>query len=172
MFLPVFAQSVTGVGAMAAGFILASMSITWPLSSSMSGRLYLRIGFRNTALCGILIVIIGAGSFLLMSFPGPVWVLVAIQMTLGAGFGLITTPLMVGVQSTVEWGQRGVVTGTNMFSRYFGQSLDRKSTRLNSSRVRISYAVFCLKKKKKQINNPKNNITAHLSHSHQEDQIF
>src|SRR3989442_8037704 len=27
--------------------------------------------------------------------------------------------------------------------------LDRKSTRLNSSHVRISYAVFCLKKKKR-----------------------
>src|SRR6202044_516420 len=27
-------------------------------------------------------------------------------------------------------------------------SLDRKSTRLNSSHVRISYAVFCLKKKR------------------------
>src|SRR5690606_41841065 len=27
--------------------------------------------------------------------------------------------------------------------------LDRKSTRLNSSHVKISYAVFCLKKKKK-----------------------
>src|SRR3989442_4980158 len=32
--------------------------------------------------------------------------------------------------------------------------LDRKSTRLNSSHVRISYAVFCLKKKK--------HATAHL----------
>src|SRR5690349_23990388 len=31
------------------------------------------------------------------------------------------------------------------------QALDRKSTRLNSSHVEISYAVFCLKKKKKQI---------------------
>src|SRR3989442_10897696 len=29
---------------------------------------------------------------------------------------------------------------------------DRKSTRLNSSHVRISYAVFCLKKKKNIIN--------------------
>src|SRR5438874_5716843 len=28
---------------------------------------------------------------------------------------------------------------------------DRKSTRLNSSHVEISYAVFCLKKKKKEI---------------------
>src|SRR5690625_5180706 len=30
----------------------------------------------------------------------------------------------------------------------FTQELDRKSTRLNSSHVAISYAVFCLKKKK------------------------
>src|SRR3989442_7337773 len=38
--------------------------------------------------------------------------------------------------------------------RQLGQhrEADRKSTRLNSSHVRISYAVFCLKKKKKQNN--------------------
>src|SRR5688572_32599849 len=35
--------------------------------------------------------------------------------------------------------------------------LDRKSTRLNSSHSQISYAVFCLKKKKKK--KPKTNIT-------------
>src|SRR5436309_15956116 len=31
------------------------------------------------------------------------------------------------------------------------EARDRKSTRLNSSHVKISYAVFCLKKKKKKI---------------------
>src|SRR3712207_7766006 len=35
------------------------------------------------------------------------------------------------------------------FTRNF--VVDRKSTRLNSSHANISYAVFCLKKKKKQI---------------------
>src|SRR3712207_8851452 len=33
------------------------------------------------------------------------------------------------------------------------EQLDRKSTRLNSSHANISYAVFCLKKKKEQIRN-------------------
>src|SRR3712207_8924357 len=33
------------------------------------------------------------------------------------------------------------------------EALDRKSTRLNSSHANISYAVFCLKKKKKHYNN-------------------
>src|SRR4051812_49789731 len=38
---------------------------------------------------------------------------------------------------------------------------DRKSTRLNSSHMSISYAVFCLKKKKKT-----QNICMHRSHTH------
>src|SRR5690606_39498960 len=33
---------------------------------------------------------------------------------------------------------------------HLARNLDRKSTRLNSSHVKISYAVFCLKKKKNQ----------------------
>src|SRR5438874_5392689 len=36
---------------------------------------------------------------------------------------------------------------------------DRKSTRLNSSHVEISYAVFCLKKKKDQSVEPKDSAT-------------
>src|SRR2546427_5807342 len=36
---------------------------------------------------------------------------------------------------------------------------DRKSTRLNSSHSQISYAVFCLKKKKKNKNNETFNIS-------------
>src|SRR2546427_6824589 len=34
-----------------------------------------------------------------------------------------------------------------------GRRVDRKSTRLNSSHSQISYAVFCLKKKKRQREN-------------------
>src|SRR2546430_4047681 len=40
---------------------------------------------------------------------------------------------------------------------------DRKSTRLNSSHSQISYAVFCLKKKKKK--------TSRIQHSHQKSPI-
>src|SRR5205085_4073807 len=44
-------------------------------------------------------------------------------------------------------------TYTNVTAQGFGRItaiLDRKSTRLNSSHSQISYAVFCLKKKKKK----------------------
>src|SRR5436305_9286335 len=46
-------------------------------------------------------------------------------------------------------GAAGLRPGRCIFGMGMGNSadLDRKSTRLNSSHVRISYAVFCLKKK-------------------------
>src|SRR2546427_11554235 len=39
--------------------------------------------------------------------------------------------------------------GQGSWARGAGWGVDRKSTRLNSSHSQISYAVFCLKKKKK-----------------------
>src|SRR5690348_18093661 len=47
------------------------------------------------------------------------------------------------------------------------QSRDRKSTRLNSSHPSISYAVFCLKKKKKQNKYHKIQLTKHAQKSTQ-----
>src|SRR2546430_9579921 len=56
-------------------------------------------------------------------------------------------------RSILRHGTGGSVTRT---SRSRGKAAspatkDRKSTRLNSSHSQISYAVFCLKKKKKQV---------------------
>src|SRR5437868_9271136 len=46
----------------------------------------------------------------------------------------------------------------------FGEDGDRKSTRLNSSHVSISYAVFCLKKKKKKNTLLNISIVYHITH--------
>src|SRR5690349_23685316 len=56
----------------------------------------------------------------------------------------------------VVWVMRGrnhdTQVGTHR-ARQHADGRDRKSTRLNSSHVEISYAVFCLKKKKKKKQN-------------------
>src|SRR5438874_6349632 len=58
--------------------------------------------------------------------------------------------------------QRNVIRVAVLYLVVSWLVLDRKSTRLNSSHVEISYAVFCLKKKKRKnnkidINNSNNN---------------
>src|SRR2546426_4473205 len=45
-------------------------------------------------------------------------------------------------------------------------AVDRKSTRLNSSHLVISYAVFCLKKKKKNRCTSKSCCLTHKRHDH------
>src|SRR3712207_7469518 len=47
--------------------------------------------------------------------------------------------------------------------RYQLTLLDRKSTRLNSSHANISYAVFCLKKKKKYTIHSSSEFISHLT---------
>src|SRR2546430_4676463 len=54
------------------------------------------------------------------------------------------------IRPTFEVADIPRVQGDRFLDRY-RSSLDRKSTRLNSSHSQISYAVFCLKKKKKQV---------------------
>src|SRR3712207_8110825 len=53
------------------------------------------------------------------------------------------------VKGKVEADVHAAVTEVAVGGR--GHPVDRKSTRLNSSHANISYAVFCLKKKKKKI---------------------
>src|SRR5437868_7928470 len=50
-------------------------------------------------------------------------------------------------EGTVEFEGQRLYTGSSQAQAHIRNTQDRKSTRLNSSHVSISYAVFCLKKK-------------------------
>ncbi|ART81072.1 MFS transporter [Oceanisphaera avium] len=122
-YLPTFTQAVYGLNAISAGLVLAAISIGWPSASTLSAKLYLRIGYRNTALIGSVLILLATLGFLALPYQASIWLIALDQVLLGAGFGLLSTPLLVGAQASVGWQQRGVVTGANMFSRFLGQSL-------------------------------------------------
>ena len=122
-FLATYGQAVLGLGAVAAGAVLATMSVGWPAASAVSAKFFLRIGFRDTELTGALICLAGIGFFLIPGGSGTVWAPVVSTLVLGFGLGLISVCSVVAPQSMVRWHQRGVVTGAVMFSRYLGQSL-------------------------------------------------
>jgi multidrug resistance protein len=123
VYLPNWAQTVLGLSPVAAGFVLAVMSLTWPLASGLSSRLYMRVGFRDTALIGSAFAVAGGVVFSTLGLHAAVWQPVLGSALLGAGMGLIVSPLIVGLQNTVGWSERGVITGGAMFARFLGQSI-------------------------------------------------
>ncbi|MGW2700656.1 MFS transporter [Streptomyces sp. NPDC001340] len=123
VFLPTYAQSVLGLGPAAAGLVLCVWTLTWSGSAALSQHVYRRIGFRDTALLGI-----GMGALVLLAFPflpypGSWWQPMLLMLALGAVLGLFQLPLIIGVQSTVGWSERGTTTASVLFCRQTGQTV-------------------------------------------------
>ncbi|HUR14033.1 MAG TPA: MDR family MFS transporter [Mycobacteriales bacterium] len=122
-YVPTYVQQVLGTGAVEAGFALGALTIGWPIAASLSGRVYLRIGFRDTALVGVAFA--GAGALLTaqLGAHAPVWHVAGTMFLTGLGMGFVGSPTIVAIQSVVGWDRRGVVTATNMFSRSMGSAI-------------------------------------------------
>ncbi|MFE0103157.1 MFS transporter [Streptomyces sp. NPDC059009] len=123
VFLPTYAQSVLGLAPMAAGFVLSVMTLSWPVSAALSQHVYRRIGFRNTAITGIAAAALILLTFQFLPYPGSAWQPALIMLLLGAALGLFQLPLIVGVQSTVGWSERGTTTASVLFCRQIGQTV-------------------------------------------------
>ncbi|ASN18785.1 MFS transporter [Arthrobacter sp. YN] len=122
-YVPTFLEGSLETSPLLAGLALAALTIGWPISASQAGRLYLRIGFRNTGIIGIVITVIGT-AVLALTASSPSVILVAVAcFIVGLGLGLVATPGLIAAQTSVEWNERGVVTGTNLFARSIGSSI-------------------------------------------------
>ncbi|MCX4692942.1 MFS transporter [Streptomyces sp. NBC_01408] len=123
VFVPTYAQSVLGLDPMAAGLVMSVMTLSWPISAALSQHVYRRIGFRNSAAVGISLAAVILYSFTLLPHPGEPWQPALVMLLLGAALGLFQLPLIIGVQSTVGWAERGTTTASVLFSRQVGQSV-------------------------------------------------
>ncbi|WP_240926490.1 MFS transporter [Streptomyces sp. JB150] len=123
VFLPTYAQAVLGLGPVAAGFVLSVWTLSWPVSAAFSQHVYRRIGFRDTAMLGIGTATLVLAAFPLLPYPGQAWQPALLMLVLGAALGLFQLPLIVGVQSTVGWAERGTTTASVLFCRQTGQTV-------------------------------------------------
>ncbi|MGW3986844.1 MFS transporter [Streptomyces sp. NPDC004830] len=123
VFLPTYAQSVLGLAPVAAGFVLSVWTLSWPVSAALSQHVYRRIGFRNTAMLGIGTAALILFAFPFLPYPGHAWQPTVLMLLLGAALGLFQLPLIVGVQSTVGWAERGTTTASVLFCRQTGQTI-------------------------------------------------
>jgi EmrB/QacA subfamily drug resistance transporter len=122
-FVPLFLQSVTGATATGAGLVLTPFVLGWVVTSVLSARLLLRVGYRSVVLAGM-----GGltGAFLLFTrwsaalTPGAAMVDVLLA---GVGMGLVVVPMLIAVQSGVARNDLGAATSMSQFFMSIGGAL-------------------------------------------------
>jgi EmrB/QacA subfamily drug resistance transporter len=122
-YVPTYLEGSLGVAPLIAGLALGALTLGWPLTASFSGRFFLRLGFRTTAMIGMLVVIVGAVVLAVFGSTPNIAVVASACFVIGLGMGLSAPSTLIAAQASVPWNERGVVTGTNMFARSIGSAV-------------------------------------------------
>lgn len=124
IYLPVFAQGVTGVGATASGLILMPLNLGQIIMGIVAGLLITRTGrYKELMVLGVLLV--GAGQWLLTrlshwSTPAGITL---VMVVFGIGLGMVLQQFTLVVQNVVPRTDLGVATAATQFSRSVGSTV-------------------------------------------------
>lgn len=119
-FVPLYVQGVLQRSSFEAGATVSIASLGWTGAAILSGRVLLRAGYQRLVVTGALSMVIGSALLLVSpSTAGVGWVAAA-AFVIGLGMGQLQTPLLIVIQSVVDWSSRGAATALNQFSRTIG----------------------------------------------------
>lgn len=122
-FLPVHVQGVMGRTPTVAGFALTAIAIGWPIASILARSLYPKLGMRGTLRLGSAFIVAGSGVLVMLSPSSSPFLAGAGSLVVGFGMGLLNVTVILLVQGSVGWAQRGSATAANIFARNLGSTL-------------------------------------------------
>jgi EmrB/QacA subfamily drug resistance transporter len=122
-YIPPMVQGVHGRSATAAGAAVAVMSLSWASVSPLAGRWLARSSARYPIVVGTGCFVVGTVLVTQIERTMSLQYVMASAAIVGFGMGLVNTVLIVVLQSSVPWGERGVVTGAVQFSRTIGGAI-------------------------------------------------
>lgn len=119
-YVPLFVQGVRGESAAGAGAVLTPLQAAWSAMALVAGRLYVRVGYRATALLGATCAALGIAPLVFVTRETPLPVLMVGMALAGIGFGNASTAFLLAPQNAVPWSMRGAVTSSTQFARTIG----------------------------------------------------
>lgn len=123
-YVPLFAQGVMGVSPTEAGSAMTPMLVGWPAASAIAGRMLTRVGYRPLIRVGLGLTALSAIAIAVFALSvKSLWLFWAATLFFGIGLGLANMALLIAVQTSVHWEQRGIVTASTMFFRTIGGML-------------------------------------------------
>ena len=119
--LPLFFQLVRGVDASASGALVVPFLGANCLGAVFAGQLARRHGkMKAIMVAGLVACLVGFGLLALINAGTPRYLLVAYQLVLGVGLGMVMPSSLVCVQNAAERRDIGAATGCLLFLRSMG----------------------------------------------------
>ena len=119
--MSLFLQKVKGFTPQQAGTILVAQPLMMTILSPFAGKLSDKIEPRKLATAGMMISAIGLFMLAFIGEQTPVYMIVAVLILMGTGFGIFSSPNMNTIMSSVEKKQLGIASGTSATMRVVGQ---------------------------------------------------
>ncbi|QBD82748.1 DHA2 family efflux MFS transporter permease subunit [Ktedonosporobacter rubrisoli] len=119
-YVPLFVQGVKGGSATSAGITLGPLLLAWPITSTISSKIIIKLGYRFTAVVGMLGAAAGVGMTALFNDQTSLTFIVVAMLLIGAGLGFASSAFILSVQNAVPWNLRGVATASTQFFRTMG----------------------------------------------------
>jgi len=123
VFLPTYIQGVMARSATVAGAIIAIHSLSWSVGSIVAGRVMTMTSYRTSGVAGALALIAGTSLLVELDHSSGLPHLALAAVLVGLGMGFCNQTILVAVQSSVGWNERGVATASTLFLRTIGQTL-------------------------------------------------
>lgn len=121
--MSLFLQKIKGFTPQQAGIILVAQPLMMTILSPFAGKLSDKIEPRKLATAGMLISAIGLFMLAFIGQQTPVYLIVAVLILMGIGFGIFSSPNMNTIMSSVERNQLGIASGTSATMRVVGQMM-------------------------------------------------
>lgn len=123
VYLPIYIQNILGFSAMISGLSLASMSISWILSSFVLSKSIRKYGEKVVVVASTIIIFVGTMLMYSLNINSPLALLVIYAFIMGFGYGGTLTTLTIVIQEAVGYKKRGAATAANSLIRTIGQTI-------------------------------------------------
>jgi EmrB/QacA subfamily drug resistance transporter len=123
-FLPLYLQVVRGITATSSGLLLLPLMLGITAATTVSGRIISATGrYKLFPIGGLTLTTTALGLFAMLDAATPLWLVIAIMVLMGVGFGMVTQVLVLAIQNAVDRKELGTATAAANFFRSLGGSV-------------------------------------------------
>ena len=123
VYMPLYIQNILSYSPSISGLAMAPMSVSWLLSAFILARAIPEYGERTVTGAAMLVLLLGTLPLLVLGIKSPLIIVIISTFIMGFGFGGCFTTMTIAIQASVDYNQRGAVTGLNSLVRSLGQTI-------------------------------------------------